>query len=84
MVRAHVKQPVSTPPRLAFSATATLWLINLLALQPEEKKEASQKKKPHSKTGLWACKINDCNKSFAREADLKRHQRTTKGHSQPG
>ncbi|KAI0095012.1 hypothetical protein BDY19DRAFT_915876 [Irpex rosettiformis] len=51
---------------------------------PEEKKEASQKKKPHSKTGLWACKINDCNKCFAREADLKRHQRTTKGHSQPG
>ncbi|KAI0683417.1 hypothetical protein BC835DRAFT_1423291 [Cytidiella melzeri] len=51
---------------------------------PEEKKETSQKKKPHSKTGLWACKINDCNKCFAREADLKRHQRTTKGHSQPG
>ncbi|KAI0814829.1 hypothetical protein BC629DRAFT_1588527 [Irpex lacteus] len=51
---------------------------------PEEKKEILQRKKPHSKTGLWACKINDCNKSFAREADLKRHQRTTKGHSQPG
>ncbi|KAI0348325.1 hypothetical protein BDW22DRAFT_69322 [Trametopsis cervina] len=51
---------------------------------PEEKKESGHKKKPHSKTGLWACKINDCNKVFAREADLKRHQRTTKGHSQPG
>ncbi|KAI0249513.1 hypothetical protein BJV78DRAFT_1129535, partial [Lactifluus subvellereus] len=35
-------------------------------------------------TGIWPCKINGCNKEFAREADLKRHQRTTKLHSQPG
>ncbi|KAH8998802.1 hypothetical protein EDB86DRAFT_2910153 [Lactarius hatsudake] len=52
----------------------------------EEKKD-SQKKKSSSKkaeTGIWPCKINGCNKEFAREADLKRHQRTTKLHSQPG
>lgn len=34
-------------------------------------------------TGVWPCKINGCNKQFAREADLKRHQRTTKLHSMP-
>ncbi|KAH7920935.1 hypothetical protein BV22DRAFT_765606 [Leucogyrophana mollusca] len=55
---------------------------------PEEKKEsrkakAPQKKKP-AETGVWPCKINGCNKQFAREADLKRHQRTTKLHSVPG
>ncbi|KAH7911587.1 hypothetical protein BJ138DRAFT_1125911 [Hygrophoropsis aurantiaca] len=55
---------------------------------PEEKKEgrkvkAPPKKKP-AETGVWPCKINGCNKQFAREADLKRHQRTTKLHSVPG
>ncbi|KIJ13769.1 hypothetical protein PAXINDRAFT_80224, partial [Paxillus involutus ATCC 200175] len=35
-------------------------------------------------SGVWPCKINGCNKQFAREADLKRHQRTTKLHSIPG
>lgn len=53
---------------------------------PEEKKD-TQKKRSSSKkaeTGIWPCKINGCNKEFAREADLKRHQRTTKLHSQPG
>ncbi|GBE77301.1 hypothetical protein SCP_0101740 [Sparassis crispa] len=54
---------------------------------PEEKKETHKKKTPSKKkveTGSWPCKINGCNKVFAREADLKRHQRTTKLHSQPG
>ncbi|KAF9447535.1 hypothetical protein P691DRAFT_109548 [Macrolepiota fuliginosa MF-IS2] len=32
---------------------------------------------------LWPCKINGCGKKFVREADLKRHQRTTKTHSMP-
>ncbi|PPR05600.1 hypothetical protein CVT26_009121 [Gymnopilus dilepis] len=41
------------------------------------------RKKPIN-TGIWPCKINGCNKQFAREADLKRHQRTTKMHSMPG
>ncbi|KAI0964575.1 hypothetical protein AcW1_001364 [Taiwanofungus camphoratus] len=53
---------------------------------PEEKKETSKKKTPSKKkaeTGSWPCKINGCNKVFAREADLKRHQRTTKLHSLP-
>ncbi|KAI9454912.1 hypothetical protein BJY52DRAFT_1282696 [Lactarius psammicola] len=54
---------------------------------PEEKKDSQKKKSSSSKkaeTGIWPCKINGCNKEFAREADLKRHQRTTKLHSQPG
>ncbi|KDQ62878.1 hypothetical protein JAAARDRAFT_358376 [Jaapia argillacea MUCL 33604] len=55
---------------------------------PEEKKETHKKKTPQKKkapeTGVWPCKINGCNKQFAREADLKRHQRTTKLHSMPG
>jgi hypothetical protein len=54
----------------------------------EEKKETPRKKTPSKKkavvTGVWPCKINGCNKQFAREADLKRHQRTTKLHSMPG
>ncbi|KAJ3552967.1 hypothetical protein NM688_g3872 [Phlebia brevispora] len=53
---------------------------------PEEKKESQKKKTPSKKkseTGSWPCKINGCNKVFAREADLKRHQRTTKSHSIP-
>ncbi|KII94227.1 hypothetical protein PLICRDRAFT_36475 [Plicaturopsis crispa FD-325 SS-3] len=55
----------------------------------EDKKETTTKKKTPQKkkaaeTGVWPCKINGCNKQFAREADLKRHQRTTKTHSQPG
>ncbi|RPD82716.1 hypothetical protein L226DRAFT_607794 [Lentinus tigrinus ALCF2SS1-7] len=42
----------------------------------------SLKKKPD--TGSWPCKMDGCKKVFAREADLKRHQRTTKMHSVPG
>ncbi|KAI8980559.1 hypothetical protein BD414DRAFT_579436 [Trametes punicea] len=56
---------------------------------PEEKKDGkkkssngSAKKKPE--TGSWPCKMDGCKKVFAREADLKRHQRTTKTHSIPG
>ncbi|GLB43539.1 putative zinc finger [Lyophyllum shimeji] len=54
----------------------------------EDKKETTKKRTaPRKKTvvtGVWPCKINGCNKQFAREADLKRHQRTTKLHSMPG
>ena len=50
--------------------------------QPEDKKKATVKKK--AETGSWPCKISGCSKVFAREADLKRHQRTTKLHSMPG
>jgi len=39
---------------------------------------------PVATTAVHVCKINSCNKQFAREADLKRHQRTTKSHSLPG
>ncbi|KAI1781814.1 hypothetical protein LXA43DRAFT_1188104 [Ganoderma leucocontextum] len=59
---------------------------------PEEKKDSKKKsataaannvkKKPD--TGSWPCKMDGCKKVFAREADLKRHQRTTKTHSIPG
>ncbi|TFY55213.1 hypothetical protein EVJ58_g8389 [Rhodofomes roseus] len=54
---------------------------------PDEKKETHKKKTPVKKkveTGSWPCRMNGCNKVFAREADLKRHQRTTKTHSMPG
>ncbi|OCH89723.1 hypothetical protein OBBRIDRAFT_793952 [Obba rivulosa] len=54
---------------------------------PGEKKAAPKKSssanKKKQETGSWPCKINGCNKVFAREADLKRHQRTTKLHSMP-
>ncbi|KAF9236848.1 hypothetical protein BU15DRAFT_76573 [Melanogaster broomeanus] len=60
--------------------------------QPEEKKETHKKKTPQqdrppkkaADSGIWPCNIDGCNKQFAREADLKRHQRTTKLHSIPG
>jgi uncharacterized Zn-finger protein len=67
--------------------------LRLSFFQSDEKKESSSasekkrvvsKQKKNSETGIWPCKINGCNKEFAREADLKRHQRTTKLHSQPG
>ncbi|KAI0271446.1 hypothetical protein BC834DRAFT_443081 [Gloeopeniophorella convolvens] len=55
---------------------------------PEEKKDTQKKKSSSSKkkveTGIWPCKMGGCNKEFAREADLKRHQRTTKTHTRPG
>ncbi|KAI6015646.1 hypothetical protein EDC04DRAFT_575714 [Pisolithus marmoratus] len=61
---------------------------------PVEKKESHKgkttpsedsvlKKKPTIESAVWACKISGCGKTFAREADLKRHQRTTKLHSSP-
>ncbi|KAF9535613.1 hypothetical protein CPB83DRAFT_888303 [Crepidotus variabilis] len=55
---------------------------------PEMKGSSSQIRKRYSRkkpvnTGVWPCKINGCNKEFAREADLKRHQRTTKTHTMP-
>lgn len=34
-------------------------------------------------TPLWPCEINGCGKQFVREADLRRHQRTTKVHANP-
>jgi uncharacterized Zn-finger protein len=46
-------------------------------------KQRAARKKPVV-SAIWPCKINGCNKHFAREADLKRHQRTTKLHSMPG
>ncbi|CAA7264892.1 unnamed protein product [Cyclocybe aegerita] len=57
-----------------------------IAGQPDDRRDASLKKRSRKKTlaaGSWPCKINGCNKQFAREADLKRHQRTTKLHSMP-
>ncbi|KAJ8084936.1 hypothetical protein PM082_003713 [Marasmius tenuissimus] len=59
----------------------------------EDKKDAARKRSSSTKTmkkapatngtGIWPCKMNGCTKQFAREADLKRHQRTTKLHSMP-
>ncbi|OJA16887.1 hypothetical protein AZE42_08506 [Rhizopogon vesiculosus] len=55
---------------------------------PEERKESHKRKTPQKKkvteSGVWPCKMDGCNKQFAREADLKRHQRTTKLHTVPG
>ncbi|KAF9022589.1 hypothetical protein BDZ89DRAFT_199359 [Hymenopellis radicata] len=57
--------------------------------QSKERKDATSKltslsKKKAPGAAVWPCKISGCNKQFAREADLKRHQRTTKLHSMPG
>jgi len=56
--------------------------------EEKNKKKTQQQDKPSPKkpsdSTIWPCKINGCNKQFAREADLKRHQRTTKLHSVPG
>ncbi|KAF9260868.1 hypothetical protein L218DRAFT_1002371 [Marasmius fiardii PR-910] len=59
--------------------------------EAEDKKESTKKKasaaknmkKLQSTMGIWPCRMNGCTKQFAREADLKRHQRTTKLHSMP-
>ncbi|KAJ3832982.1 hypothetical protein F5878DRAFT_429724 [Lentinula raphanica] len=47
------------------------------------RKKAAAKAK-NAQNGVWPCDMNGCNKQFAREADLKRHQRTTKLHSVGG
>ncbi|KAF5332474.1 hypothetical protein D9611_005201 [Ephemerocybe angulata] len=61
---------------------------NISRLDSEEKKESPSNRKSWGakKTGnatVWPCTIDGCDKQFAREADLKRHQRTTKLHSMP-
>ncbi|KAF5377122.1 hypothetical protein D9757_008800 [Collybiopsis confluens] len=49
------------------------------------KKNAAAKKKDNSSSGIWPCTLgNGCTKQFAREADLKRHQRTSKLHVMAG
>lgn len=37
-------------------------------------------KKASSNVVVWACDMGGCDKKFAREADLRRHQRTAKAH----
>ncbi|KLO20597.1 hypothetical protein SCHPADRAFT_13366 [Schizopora paradoxa] len=44
----------------------------------EGKRNAS--KKASSSAATWACDLGRCDKKFAREADLRRHQRTAKVH----
>ncbi|KAF4573508.1 C2H2-type domain-containing protein [Pleurotus pulmonarius] len=63
--------------------------LDTAASASDVRKEATQrrvatKNKTPSTSGTWPCTMNGCNKHFAREADLKRHQRTTKSHSNPG
>lgn len=65
-------------------------MADSVLLQPQGGKDASKKKvssiakKKVNDSGSWPCKIAGCSKVFAREADLKRHQRTTKTHTAPG
>ncbi|KAF9058348.1 hypothetical protein BDP27DRAFT_1432999 [Rhodocollybia butyracea] len=54
----------------------------------DKKETTTAKRKSAAKksisTAVWPCQIDGCTKQFAREADLKRHQRTTKLHSMAG
>jgi hypothetical protein len=88
MVRANTKQSVSSRNYKLRIPSATSPKRVVAYFQLEEKKDTPKKtllsKKKPVITGVWPCKINGCNKQFAREADLKRHQRTTKLHSMPG
>lgn len=65
------------------------WPTHVSNKRLEEKKDSPSNRKvwdgrkKASGNGLWPCTIDGCNKQFAREADLKRHQRTTKLHSMP-
>lgn len=45
-------------------------------------KQKAPKKAP-SNAIAWVCEIEGCDKKFAREADLRRHQRTAKVHVVP-
>ncbi|KAJ3782233.1 hypothetical protein GGU10DRAFT_364309 [Lentinula aff. detonsa] len=64
-------------------------MARLSTAELNDRKETTTKKKAAAKAknpsnGVWPCEMNGCNKQFAREADLKRHQRTTKLHSMGG
>ncbi|KAF8167288.1 hypothetical protein B0H34DRAFT_792030 [Crassisporium funariophilum] len=92
MVRADgTTEPVSVwkhAPYIPLAAESAKPRPCYATLQSEAKKETTVKKKVAVQrrpmiSGVWPCKINGCNKQFAREADLKRHQRTTKLHSMP-
>ncbi|KAJ8501647.1 hypothetical protein ONZ45_g12061 [Pleurotus djamor] len=48
-----------------------------------QRKMASRSRNQVSGAVQWPCTMEGCGKHFAREADLKRHQRTTKSHSNP-
>ncbi|TDL26402.1 hypothetical protein BD410DRAFT_895115 [Rickenella mellea] len=83
MVRAHMKQGVRT--ELSFvPLLRDKYDVKFLQNDEKKDKKKTSSKKKSQETGVWPCKINGCNKEFAREADLKRHQRTTKLHSTPG
>ncbi|OBZ68569.1 WD repeat-containing protein mip1 [Grifola frondosa] len=95
-IATQLSPPISTPPlchrfchrkRSPATSSRSEMVRAHMKQTPEEKKETHKKKstsKKKTETGSWPCKIDGCNKVFAREADLKRHQRTTKTHSQPG
>ncbi|THU96862.1 hypothetical protein K435DRAFT_858123 [Dendrothele bispora CBS 962.96] len=89
MVKANSTDEVSGPQPSRFRATPPP-RSNQSSSQSNGKKESTSskkkaiEKKKSGSSGVWPCKMNGCNKQFAREADLKRHQRTTKVHSMPG
>ena len=83
--RVSVRKPVPFPASIRGSTEP-----RSMSAQSEDQRDSTSslkqratRKKPVV-SAIWPCKINGCNKHFAREADLKRHQRTTKLHSMPG
>ena len=51
---------------------------------PYRRRKKKAAAKNVKKNGIFPCGINGCTKQFAREADLKRHQKTAKLHALGG
>lgn len=70
------------PPLIHSIATYFLFFQSSSQDVPSSRRRVATKPEAYV-APVWPCKINGCGKTFVREADLKRHQRTTKTHSMP-
>lgn len=84
MVQAADDKPVEITivgPSLADERSS---LVSTHRVQQLNASKDANSRSGRTSPAIFYCKINGCKKRFAREADLKRHQRTTKTHSMAG
>lgn len=70
--------------QISYSSAMDVEALDAMVSTADSPPPPKRTKRPPDESGVWACGIPGCGKKFAREADLKRHQRTTKFHSTAG